>query len=247
MRWPPSHLLLAVMLVAYPAGALAALGVRGAAGRGLVAGCALVGALGGLVLGAVCLGAGRGPTVHRALPSADRPRASHRRPERVLPHRHRRGRRRRRRVRLRLLGGVRGTLFPPDARRDAERPAAVPERAGDGRQRPDLSHGVGGHVAVGLPHGAHGARPAGDDPRRALVHRLHARRLRRPRGDVPPPVRGRADDAPSRRCDRRPWLPGSATRPSCWRCSASAPRPASSRCTCGCRWRIPSPRATCRR
>jgi hydrogenase-4 component B len=55
-------LLLAVILAAYPAGALAALGVRGAAGRGLVAGCALVGALAGLALGAVCLAAGREPT-----------------------------------------------------------------------------------------------------------------------------------------------------------------------------------------
>ena len=49
-------------LAAYPIGALSALGVRGVAGRGLVAGCALVGALAGLVLGAVCLGAGLAPT-----------------------------------------------------------------------------------------------------------------------------------------------------------------------------------------
>ena len=56
------QLLLAVILAAYPAGALAALGVRGAAGRGLVAGFAVVGALAGLALGAVCLAAGRVPT-----------------------------------------------------------------------------------------------------------------------------------------------------------------------------------------
>ena len=56
------HLLLAVILAAYPIGALAALGIRGAPGRGLVAGCALVGALAGLVLGAVSLGGGQGPT-----------------------------------------------------------------------------------------------------------------------------------------------------------------------------------------
>ena len=57
------HLLLAVTLAAYPIGALGALGVRGAAGRGLVAGCALVGSLSGLVLGTICLAAGRGPTI----------------------------------------------------------------------------------------------------------------------------------------------------------------------------------------
>ncbi len=56
------HFLLGVMFAAYPIGALSALGVRGVAGRGLVAGCALVGALAGLVLGAVCLGAGLAPT-----------------------------------------------------------------------------------------------------------------------------------------------------------------------------------------
>ncbi|MEK7372910.1 MAG: hydrogenase 4 subunit B [candidate division NC10 bacterium] len=58
----PAPLLLAVMLAGYAAGALAALGARGALGRGLVAGCALVGALAGLLLGAVCLGAGLAPT-----------------------------------------------------------------------------------------------------------------------------------------------------------------------------------------
>jgi hydrogenase-4 component B len=51
-----------VALAAYPLGALAALGIRGAGGRALVAGCALVGALAGLGLGAVCLGAGLTPT-----------------------------------------------------------------------------------------------------------------------------------------------------------------------------------------
>jgi hydrogenase-4 component B len=56
------HLLLMVILAAYPTGALAALGARGALGRGLVAGSALVGALAGLVLGAVCLGTGFEPT-----------------------------------------------------------------------------------------------------------------------------------------------------------------------------------------
>ena len=58
----PEPLLLAGMLAAYAAGALAALGVRGAAGRGLVAGCALAGALTGLGLGAVRLGAGGAST-----------------------------------------------------------------------------------------------------------------------------------------------------------------------------------------
>jgi hydrogenase-4 component B len=54
--------LLVVLLAVYPIGALAALGVRGALGRGLVAACALVGALAGMGLGAVCLGAGLAPT-----------------------------------------------------------------------------------------------------------------------------------------------------------------------------------------
>ncbi len=58
----PEPLLLAVTLAAYAAGALAALGARGAPGRGLVAGCALVGALAGLLLGAGCLRAGLAPT-----------------------------------------------------------------------------------------------------------------------------------------------------------------------------------------
>ena len=58
----PAPLLLSVMLAGYAAGTLAALGARGALGRGLVAGCALVGALAGLLLGAVCLGAGLAPT-----------------------------------------------------------------------------------------------------------------------------------------------------------------------------------------
>ncbi len=60
MAFAPS--LLVVMLAAYPLGALAALGIRGSLGRALVAGCALVGGLAGLVLGAVCLGTGLTPT-----------------------------------------------------------------------------------------------------------------------------------------------------------------------------------------
>ena len=58
-----AHLLLALLLAAYPAGVLAALGVRGPLGRGLVAGCALVGALAGLALGTVCLAAGLTPAL----------------------------------------------------------------------------------------------------------------------------------------------------------------------------------------
>jgi hydrogenase-4 component B len=54
--------LLLVVLAAYPIGALAALGLRGVAGRGLVAACALVGTVSGLALGAICLGAGLTPT-----------------------------------------------------------------------------------------------------------------------------------------------------------------------------------------
>jgi hydrogenase-4 component B len=57
-----AHLLLGVILTAYPIGALAALGARGSVGRALAAGSALVGALAGLVLGAVCLGTGLVPT-----------------------------------------------------------------------------------------------------------------------------------------------------------------------------------------
>ena len=55
--------LLAVVLGAYPVGVVAALGTRGALGRGLVAGCGLAGALAGLGLGAVCLGTGAVPTL----------------------------------------------------------------------------------------------------------------------------------------------------------------------------------------
>ncbi len=55
--------LLTVLLGAYPIGVAAALGARGALGRGLVAGCGLAGALAGVGLGAVCLGTGIVPTV----------------------------------------------------------------------------------------------------------------------------------------------------------------------------------------
>ena len=55
--------LLAVVLGVYPIGVAAALGVRGALGRGLVAGCGLTGALAVLGLGAVCLGTGTVPTL----------------------------------------------------------------------------------------------------------------------------------------------------------------------------------------
>jgi hydrogenase-4 component B len=54
--------MLVVLFTAYLLGALAALAVGGATGRALVAACALVGALAGLSLGAVCLGAGLAPT-----------------------------------------------------------------------------------------------------------------------------------------------------------------------------------------
>jgi hydrogenase-4 component B len=58
-----AHALLAVVIAAYLLGALAALGIRGAIGRGLVAACALAGTLAGLALGIVCLGAGLAPAV----------------------------------------------------------------------------------------------------------------------------------------------------------------------------------------
>ena len=64
------------------------------------------------------------------------------------------------RLRLRLFGRVRGPLFPADARRDAQRAVAVAERAGDGRQRADLSHRLGSDVALGLLAGADRTRPA---------------------------------------------------------------------------------------
>ncbi len=60
------HLLLTMLLVAYPTGAVAALGGRGALGRGLVAGCGLAGALAGFALGVVCLGTGPVPTFSAA-------------------------------------------------------------------------------------------------------------------------------------------------------------------------------------
>ena len=58
-----ADLLLALLLTAYPAGALAALAIRGPLGRGLVAGCALVGALAGVALGTVCLSMGAAPAL----------------------------------------------------------------------------------------------------------------------------------------------------------------------------------------
>jgi hydrogenase-4 component B len=61
-----AYLLLRVFLAAYAVGALAALGARGALGRGPVAACGLTGALAGLGLGAVCLGTGLVPTVDAA-------------------------------------------------------------------------------------------------------------------------------------------------------------------------------------
>jgi hydrogenase-4 component B len=58
-----AYFLLMILLGAYPIGVAAALGARGALGRGLVAGCGLAGALAGVGLGAVCLGTGIVPTV----------------------------------------------------------------------------------------------------------------------------------------------------------------------------------------
>lgn len=58
---PAVPVLVVVLLTAYPIGALAALAIRGAVGRGLVAACAFIGALAVLGLGAVCLGAGLVP------------------------------------------------------------------------------------------------------------------------------------------------------------------------------------------
>ncbi len=58
----PEPLLLAVVF-SYGTGALAAIVVGGAVGRGLVAGCALLAALSGVMLGVICLGAEHAPTV----------------------------------------------------------------------------------------------------------------------------------------------------------------------------------------
>jgi hydrogenase-4 component B len=58
---PAVPVLVVVLLTAYPIGALAGPAIRGAVGRGLVAACAFIGALAGLGLGAVCLGAGLVP------------------------------------------------------------------------------------------------------------------------------------------------------------------------------------------
>jgi hydrogenase-4 component B len=58
-----ADLLLTLLLAAYPAGALAAVAVRGPLGRGLVAGCAVVGALAGVALGTVCLATGVAPSL----------------------------------------------------------------------------------------------------------------------------------------------------------------------------------------
>ncbi len=58
-----ADLLLAGELAAYALGAVAAVGIGGGAGRALVALFALTGALAGLALGAVCLGAGLAPAI----------------------------------------------------------------------------------------------------------------------------------------------------------------------------------------
>ena len=59
--------LLVAMLTAYGTGALAALLLRGAPGRAVVAAGALAGAVSGLALGAVCLGTGLAPTFTAAV------------------------------------------------------------------------------------------------------------------------------------------------------------------------------------
>ena len=56
------HLVLFVVLAGYASGAVAALTVRGGAGRSLVAGCALVASLAGVLLGVICLGSGLATT-----------------------------------------------------------------------------------------------------------------------------------------------------------------------------------------
>src|SRR5260370_2003972 len=56
------HRLVGVVF-SYGTGALAAIVVGGAVGRGLVAGCALLAALSGVMLGVICLGAEHAPTV----------------------------------------------------------------------------------------------------------------------------------------------------------------------------------------
>ena len=61
-----ADLLLAVLLVAHPIGAVAALATRRALGRGLVAAGGLTGALAAAGLGGVCLGTGAVPTVRAA-------------------------------------------------------------------------------------------------------------------------------------------------------------------------------------
>jgi hydrogenase-4 component B len=53
--------LFALMVAAYALGAVAALVTRGAAGSGIAAACAVVGAVSGMVLGALCLGGGLTP------------------------------------------------------------------------------------------------------------------------------------------------------------------------------------------
>jgi hydrogenase-4 component B len=66
------QLLLLVMLTAYPLGAVAALVTTGTAGRGIVAACALVGAVAGMLLGALCLAGALTPAVSASfLPLTD--------------------------------------------------------------------------------------------------------------------------------------------------------------------------------
>ena len=235
------------MLVAYPIGALAALGVRGAPGRGLVAGCALAGALAGLGLGAVCLGTGLAPTftapflpltgfalridglsaffliVIGVVGAA------------VAVYGFGYSAAYEGRYSLRLLGAMLNVLLLSLSVQVMADNALTFLMAWEAMSLSAYLMVLTEHDQPGTVRAAHwyiAITHAGFAALVAMFLLLSA-------GDLT------TSFAAMRSASLTPAGPRRGLR--CWRCSASAPRRVSSRCTCGCRWRIPSPRATCRR
>ena len=213
----PESVLLAVMLFAYPAGALAALGARGAPGRALVAGCGLAGALGGLGLGAVCLGTGRAPAftalflpltgftlridglsaffliVIGVVGAA------------VTVYGFGYSAAYEGRYSLRLLGAMLNVLLLSLSVQVMADNALTFLMAWEAMSLSAYLMVLTEHDQPGTVRAAH------------WYIARHARRLRRPRGDVSAPVRGGADHLLRGDAIGVPGSLGSATRPSCWR------------------------------
>ena len=241
-----ADLLLALLLAAYPAGALAALAVRGALGRGLVAGCALVGALAGVALGTVCLATGAAPSL--AAP--------------VLPltglalrldalsalflvvvglvgataavYGHGYSAAYEGRSSLRLLGAMLNVLLLSLSVQVMADNALTFLIAWEAMSLSAYAMVLTEHDRPGTVRAAHWYI--------ALMHAsfaaLVAAFLLLSAGDLTASFAGMRE---------APWRRGCATRCSCWPSSASAPRRASCRCTSGCPWPIRSRRATSRR